>query len=285
MNNKFKKTIAVIIAVCFCISTGVLSVGALSQADQLNGQTADHVYLQNGAGDVVTFDNTENFFGNYGYNEKINSNDIVVPGYSTTKTANIENKSDKKLFLYMMGVEPAGTKFNDYKAKNPDITGDKSLSTLQSESDSLMKDIKVKVEYTPAFDDADRGYQNGVKKTIYEGDMTGKPVSGGTGDMSKTGTDNAVCLGLYKKNDKGTLTITVSLDPLLDNHVAGKVAMIDWVFQAMEVEDASSPSEPPPPATGEASIPYTVAAICCALSAAALFFVAFRQKRRSKEEA
>lgn len=276
MNKKFKKAAAIVIAVCLCISTGVLTVGALSNADRLNGQTADHLYLQDGTNQIVKFDNTENFFGDYAYNEEVGEN-IIVPGYNRTTTATLENQSEKTVNLYMLAVqEPSTARFQAYRSKNPEFTANKTAWRLARESDEILKLVKVKVEYTPEFDDAENGYSAGVPKTIYEGDMSGKAVSGGTGSMGKT-----IPLGTYANGTKGTLTITYSLDPSYGNEIAGRMAMIDWVFQAREVNKPTV--TPPPPGTGEASIPFVIGAALCALSATAIIFLLFRQKRREEE--
>lgn len=277
MNNAFKKAVAVIASACLAVSTGFFTASALSNADVQNGYTADHLYLQNGASELVSFDNTENFFGDFGYNEAAN---VVLPGYSNDTTATIENKSDTKVKLYLWAANSPDKVYSAYKTANSDIVGNKSVSTLKSESNDLMSKITLTVTYTKPEKDADGNIVN-TTKTIYQGNMTGNKV--GTTTMRETDTSKAIDLGTFEKGETGTLSISYKVPETLTNAYANKAAIVDWVFYAEQIETQILPGDPPPPATGEAAIPFVIAAAACGLSAIAILVVTFR--RRKQEEA
>lgn len=284
MNQTFKKAAAVIAAACLAVSTGFFTASALSNADRRNGYTADHLYLQNGANELVSFNNTENFFGDFGYKDTAKP---VLPGYSNDTEAIIENKSDTKVKLYLWAADSPDSVYKAYKAANSGIVGNKSVSTLKSESADLMSKITLTVMYSRMVED-DNGNKVLSKAIIYEGNMTGNkdPDSGTT--MRETDVENnkAIDLGTFEKGETGTLSISYTVPPELDNTYANKTALVDWVFYAEQVETQILPGEPPSPpspGTGEAAIPFVIAAAACGLSAIAIVAITFG--RRKKEEA
>ncbi len=272
MNRKFKKAAALIVAGSLFASTGFFTANALSQADRDRHATADHLYLMDGTDELLTFENTENFFSDFGYNETANP---VIPGYSKTTTATIENKSEDgtKVLLYLWAMDSPDSVYSAYKAANPSIVGDKTVADLKSESADLMRKITLTVTYKDA---------EGNQKTIYEGNMTGNKIT--TTSMRETDIDNekAINLGAYEPGDSGTLTITYAIPQELDNSYADKTAIIDWVFTAVQLDSqilAPDFPVPPSPGTGEAVLPNVLAAIACGTSALALLYVTFRKKK------
>ena len=283
MNNGFKKAVAVIAAACLAVSTGVFTASALSKADVKNGQVSDHLYLQNGADELVSFAHTENFFGDFGYNEAANP---VVPGYSNETTATIRNNSDTEVNLWLWAEDSPDAVYQAFKTANPTIVGEKSIADLKSESNQLMNMITLTVTYD--YEDTDDDGNDIIRsKTIYEGNMTGNKVK--TTTMRETGTDNdnAIFLGTYSPNEVGVLKIKYTVPKELTNVYANKTAIVDWVFTAKQVDAKilapDNPPTPPSPGTGEASIPFVIAATACGLSAIAIVAITFG--RRKKEEA
>lgn len=68
---------------------------------------------------------------------------------------------------------------------------------------------------------------------------------------------------------------------LADDHgFAGASALFDWVFIGTSTPP-TIPEDPPPPRTGEASIPYAAASAACLLSAGIIFAIAFRRRKVS----
>ena len=279
MNIGFKKAVAVIAAACLAVSTGVFTASALSKADVKNGQVSDHLYLQNGADELVSFAHTENFFGDFGYNEAANA---VVPGKTNDTTATIRNNSDTKVKLYLWAEDSSDNVYRAYKTANPDIVGDKTIETLKSESSDLMGQITLTVTYSRMVED-DNGNKLLSQVIIYEGNMTGNtdPDSGTT--MRETDTSKAIDLGTFEKGETGTLSISYEVPKTLTNAYADKTAIVDWVFYAEQIETQILPGNPPSPGTGEAAIPFVIAAAACGLSAIAILVVTFR--RRKQEEA
>lgn len=296
MNNKFKKAVALTAAACLCISTGYLSASALSAKDRLNGRTSDFVYLQNG---VHEFINTENFFGNYGYDEK--ATQIYVPGDTISGSVEVGNDYSDAVNIYLYAANASDDKYQAYAAANTENT-DYTWQQLKAISGRLISQITLTVWYKP---------QSGTETVVYRGHMDG---------TSGMNTVNAIDLGKYATGDRGTLrfelkipkelnSVSFSADGVqLGRGYNGAVGMIDWVFTCSQNEPPVSsepivtqpsqttpttgyvtPTDPPKPhipspGTGDEAIPYIIGAVVCGVSALAIILVVFNSRKKDNDE-
>lgn len=280
---------------CLCISTGYFSASALSAKDRLNGRTSDFVYLQNG---VHEFINTENFFGNYGYDEK--ATQIYVPGDTITGSVEVGNDHTDTVNIYLYAANAGDDKYQAYAAVNADNT-DYNWQQLKAISGKLISQITLTVRYKP---------QGAAAETVvYSGLMDGS---------NGMNTVNAIDLGEYATGDRGTLSFELKIPKedlssaaftvngtQLNRGYNGAVAMIDWVFTCSQIEppvsseptttttttttkyvtptDTPKPKPIPVPGTGEEAIPYIIGAVICGISALAIILVVFRGKKETDD--
>lgn len=292
MNNKFKRAVALVAAGFLCVSTGYMSASALSAKDRLDGRTSDFVYLQNG---VHEFINTENFFGNYGYDEK--ATQIYVPGDTISGSVEVGNDHTDKVNIYLYAANAGDDKYQAYAAANADNT-DYNWQQLKAISGELISQITLTVRYKP---------QGAAAETVvYSGFMDGS---------NGMNTVNAIDLGEYATGDRGTLSFELKIPKdlnsaaftvngtQLDRGYNGAVAMIDWVFTCSQIEspvsseptktttttkyvtptDNPKPKPIPVPGTGEEAIPYIIGAVICGISALAIILVVFCNKKKDDE--
>lgn len=295
------------------MSTGFLAMRAYEHGDVINGRLAfdyhsdDAVYVQGGSLTIqnTTSRNADNFFGNDTYNVK--ATQFIAPGDTRTgKVTLTNNHPDKaiKVYLYAKPTDPA--KYATYYNANKDST---LLLTKEdgSRQARTLDDIKSRAQNIGSqailtiVDSADTAATSPV---IYSGKLDGsdsvandyfagslpeyvdEPTNGGSG-----GAMNdlyAISLGRLEKGETKTFVFKLSLPETLDNHYAATVMLIDWVFVAAYDEDEPAPTPTPPPETppvpktGDAAVPYVVAAVACAVSATALFVFAFMPRRRKE---
>lgn len=266
----------------------------------------------------------ENFFGEYNYNSTIGNNDLVAPGFTREGTVTISLKSgstaNAKVYLY---AKPTGdrneqanfsSKNVGFKDNSKNILDNANLTIKAANGDEIYSgklngEATVDPNYTdphPEYVDEPTTTSSTTASTEPSSDSGTPPASGGSMIDVK-----GIYLGKLAPGESVKFTFKLELPATLGNDYSNTFAMIDWVFLATMDEPTQPPSSttepttaptteptttttaapttaPPPapdvPKTGEESIPYTVAAIACALSGFGIFTAAFGRREKQTEE-
>ncbi len=313
IHKKSTKIIAGLLCCVLCILTAVFSVLAVVNRTigNIKGLKtyADGFVMFEDNDDVVEISRMdESFFAPTGdnyfkYNEE--AKDWLMPGGSKSGSLTVQNKSDRTLTIYL-SAESTGPTRLEYlkKAEDPDAEGpftpdddvyqeykdfvEKNYSDL-SDDQALIKAGELQEISNALVDELDlKIYKNGTgdPELVYDGKLRGDEMR--------------ITMSSLKPNEQVEFNFTLTAPVTLGNEYSGGMALIDWIFDFTYSEAPSQTTTtttptttttttkytPPTPKTGEAAIPYAVAAGLCGFSALAIFFIAFGNigKKRKEEE-